>query len=250
MSAANWRRGDSQSARNQARYRNARVAKLVDARDLKSLSCKAMRVRFPPRARSSGTAKCATPSTRRQTLPAAMSHRSRIEQSSLCVALIKCMTRPQPAPLSRISPQSSAQRRLRWNSASRLVITAALDVDSDARRDGTARHCIACRPQCPPVRLESTNRSIYAAPRTTMRSCLRQKSWRQRSTRRNAHLASSTPHYVSEKKAKSCPPQVLARPASANKKPRISFDIRGLNLERETRLELATSTLARLRSTN
>ncbi len=42
---------DSQSPRNQARYRNARVAKLVDARDLKSLSRKAMRVRPPPRAR-------------------------------------------------------------------------------------------------------------------------------------------------------------------------------------------------------
>lgn len=41
---------DSQSPRNQARYRNARVAKLVDARDLKSLSCEAMRVRPPPRA--------------------------------------------------------------------------------------------------------------------------------------------------------------------------------------------------------
>ncbi len=127
------------------------------------------------------------------------------------------MTRPQPAPLSRTSPQPSVPRRLRWNSASRLVITAAVDVISDARRDGAARHCIACRPQCPSVRLESTNR-IYAAPRTTMRSCLRQKSGRQRSTRRNAHLASSTPRYVSEKKAKSCPPQVLARPASANKK--------------------------------
>lgn len=39
---------DSQSPRNQARYRNARVAKLVDARDLKSLSCEAMRVRPRP----------------------------------------------------------------------------------------------------------------------------------------------------------------------------------------------------------
>ncbi len=128
------------------------------------------------------------------------------------------MTRPQPAPLFRTSPQPSVPRRLRWNSASRLVITAAVDVISDARRDGAARHCTAMQAAVP-FRAPGEHQPQHPRSATHNDAILfKTEVLAPRSTRRNAHLTSSTPRYVSEKKAKSCPPQVLARPASANKK--------------------------------
>lgn len=177
---------DSQSPRNQARYRNARVAKLVDARDLKSLSCEAMRVRPPPRAHIEPQLSKRDPTWRRRD---SGNDDSEIDQAQGVAHAVGVGRHASSLPavavlLERIAPECAAHGAVpglqaHWQSAlpcpaGEHLVVQAMDFASDQfSLDAFARCAMACPPAI--VRSVRKRQAEYFFGRLAARHALHQQ---------------------------------------------------------------------------